>query len=124
MVEKLSPIKRAALKLLDEVKKIVVDDCSDEELACSLVKLHPSSHDEYINPDDYCYYDEACEILHLGYNRAKLKKLCDDYGIENVTIKNRPMGFEKRKILKLRDILEDESKDKSLKKKWHKRIFS
>ena len=96
MYDGLSPVKRAAIAALDSVKKMILTDCSDEDVAKAMVKFHPSSDTDYFNPDDYLNYDEACKILHLGNNRGKLNRLCKKYGIINHSVKNRPLGFRRK----------------------------
>lgn len=103
--DNLSPIKQAALKILDKLKEQVINDCDDEQIAETMVKCHPSSHQEYINPNDYCNADKAMDMLHLGYNRAKFFALTKKYGIKNHKINNQPIGFLKKDIERLKEIL-------------------
>ena len=81
--KQLSPIKRMALAILDNLKVQVMNDCDDSEITESMTKFHPSSNKEYFNPKDYCNADKAMKILHLGYNRNKFFELTKEYGIEN-----------------------------------------
>ena len=104
-LNELSPVKRAAIAALESVKHMVMTDCSDEDVAKAMVKFHPSSDKDYFNPDDYMNYDEACKELRLGNNRGKLNSLCKRYGIKNISVKNRPLGFRRKEILKLKNIL-------------------
>lgn len=119
--EGLSMIKRLALEFLDNLKiKIINNDCDDSEIMEAMTKYHPSVNKEYFNPKDYCNYDEACKILHLSANRAKLRSLCDEYGIECVYIKNRPLGFPKKDIERLAEIQSEEVKKREMKEKKKK----
>lgn len=116
--EGLSMIKRLALEILDNLKiKIINDDCDDSEIMEAMTKYHPSVNKEYFNPKDYCNYDEALKILKLSNNRAKLKQLCDEYGIECVYVKNRPLGFPKKDIERLAEIQSEEIKKRERKEK-------
>jgi vacuolar-type H+-ATPase subunit I/STV1 len=116
--EGLSMIKRLALDFLDNLKiKIINDDCDDSEIMDVMTKYHPSVNKEYFNPKDYCNYDEALKILKLSNNRAKLKQLCDEYGIECVHVKNRPLGFPKKDIERLAEIQSEEIKKRERKEK-------
>ena len=93
-----------ALKLIDTLRdQIVNGECSDEDMQEAIAKFHPSVNKEYYNPNDYCNYDEACNILHLSQNRNKLKHLCDKYGVQCVYIKNRPLGFPRKGILLIKE---------------------
>ena len=100
--DKLSIIKKTALALLDKLKEQVENDCDDEEVAETMTKFHPSSHSEYINPNDYCNADKAMDMLHLGYNRARFFALTKKYGIKNHKINNQPIGFLKKDIERLK----------------------
>lgn len=100
--DKLSIIKKTALALLDKLKEQVVNDCDDEEVAETMTKFHPSSREEYINPNDYCNADKAMDMLHLGYNRSRFFALTKKYGIKNHKINNQPIGFLKKDIERLK----------------------
>lgn len=108
----LSMIKRIAIDLLESIKaKIINNECSDEDIADVMTKFHPSSNKDYYNPKDYCTYDEACKELGIPVtSRVKLRKLCDDYKIECVYIKNRPLGFPIKDIKRLAEILKEKQK--------------
>lgn len=111
-------IQRVALEILDNIReKIVNNECSDDELTQAVTKFHPSVNKDYFNPKDYCNYDEACKILHLSSNRAKLRNLCDEYGIECVYVKNRPLGFPKKDIERLAEVLIEDVKKREKKQK-------
>lgn len=97
----LSPIKRAALSLIDNLKTQVINDCDDEEISESLTKFHPSSNKEYFNPNDYCNADKAMRILHLGYNRNKFFELIKLHNIVNHKVNNAPLGYKVSDIEKL-----------------------
>lgn len=117
----LSMIKRMAVEFLDSLKaKVISPECKEEEIMESMTKYHPSVNKDYFNPNDYCNYDEACKILKLSSNRAKLRSLCDDYGIECVYIKNRPLGFPKKDIERLAELLQEEVKERERKEKRKK----
>jgi vacuolar-type H+-ATPase subunit I/STV1 len=117
----LSMIKRIAVEFLDNLKaRVISNDCNDEDIMQAMAKYHPSVNKEYFNPNDYCNYDEALKILKLSNNRAKLKQLCDEYGIECVHIKNRPLGFPKKDIERLAEILSEDVKKREMKDKRKK----
>ena len=125
--DKQSPTTKAAIGVLEFlIAELKGGKCTEEEISDAMVRFHPSSHGEYINPDDYCNYDEACKILHLGYNRGKLNELCKAYGIKNYSVKNRPMGFKKAEINRLKELLADEVRErekKELRKKGQRKFL-
>lgn len=115
------PIIKMALIMIDNIKQQLINgECDESDIQDAMTKFHSSVNKEYYNPKDYCNYDEACKILHLSSNRAKLRSLCDDYGIECVYIKNRPLGFPIKDIMRLAEILEDEVKQRERKEKKKK----
>lgn len=112
------PIIKMALMMIDDIRQQLIDGrCDESDIQAAMTKFHPSVNKEYYNPKDYCNYDEACKILHLSSNRAKLRSLCNDYGIECVYIKNRPLGFPIKDIIRLSEILEDEVNQRERKEK-------
>lgn len=116
-VKGLSPIKRMALAMLDNLKVQVVNDCDDSEITESMTKFHPSSNKEYFNPKDYCNADRAMKILHLGYNRNKFFELIKEYGIENYKVNNAPLGYKISEIERLDALLKAQNKVIKQKKK-------
>lgn len=102
MNDNLSAVKKAALLLLDKLKEQVVMECDEEELMETLAKCHPSTLEEYINPDDYCNADEAMEMLHLGRNRAKFFELLKRYNVVNHKVNNQPIGYKIKDIKRIR----------------------
>lgn len=99
----LSPIMKSALKVIDTIREQIVNgECDEDNVAKSLVKLHPSSDKEYINPDDYCNADEAMEMLHLGRNRAKFFELLKKYKVKNHKVNNQPIGYKIKDIKRIR----------------------
>ena len=116
-VKGLSPIKRMALAMLDNLKVQVVNDCDDSEITESMTKFHPSSNKEYFNPKEYCNADRAMKILHLGYNRNKFFELIKEYGIENYKVNNAPLGYKISEIERLDALLKAQNKVIKQKKK-------
>lgn len=115
------PIIKLALIMIENIKQQLINgECNEEDVEYAMTKFHPSVNKEYYNPNDYCNYDEACKILHLSANRAKLRSLCDEYGIECVYIKNRPLGFPKKDIERLAEIQSEEVKKREMKEKKKK----
>ena len=113
---KISPIKRAALLLVDKLRDMIMTDCSDEEIATSLVKFNPETYG-YVKEDDFVNYDEALKMLHLSNNRAKLNDLCKFYKIKNIRFNNMPIGFPKKDIEMLARKIQEEYEKKKAKRK-------
>lgn len=98
--EKITPIKRIALSLLDKLKEQIVTDCDDSEVIESLQRFHPETHG-YVKKEDYVTADKAMKILGLGYNRSKFFALMKEHNIINHTINNQHIGFDKKQIIEL-----------------------
>ena len=124
-MEGTTPIKKAALNLLDKLKEQVMTDCSDEEVTEALAKFNPERHG-YFKESDYMNYDQALEYLHLGQNRTKLNELCKSYGIKCTRFNNAPIGFPKKDIVRLGEIFKEEvekRKKKQLRKAGQHRFL-
>lgn len=112
-------IKRVILDLLERVKeKVVNDECSDEDITDALTKFHPQAHG-YVKEDDFVNYDQALKILGLSNNRTKLNQLCKSYGIKNVKFNNASIGFPKKDIERLAEVLKEEQLKRQRNKKKH-----
>lgn len=106
----LSMIKRIAIDLIESIKsKIVNNECSDDDIADAMTKFHPESHG-YVKEDDFVNYDKALKILGLSNNRAKLNQLCKKYGIKNLKFNNASIGFPKKDIERLAEVLKAKQK--------------
>lgn len=109
-------MKEHLLNLIDNIhqnirNKIINNDCDEKDINNALVAFHPSVNKEYFNPKDFCNYDEACKILHISLtNRVKLKSICKQYGVECVYVKNRPLGFPRKDIERIAELMGDEIK--------------
>ena len=112
--EKLSPIKRTALALIDTVRTKIMTDCSEEEIVKSMAKFHPETNG-YFKQDDFVTADKAMRMLHLGQNRNKFFQLTKEYGIENHKISNQNVGFLRKDIEQLYEVLQDEVEERKFK---------
>jgi hypothetical protein len=112
--EKLSPIKRTALALIDTVRTKIMTDCSEEEIVKSMAKFHPETNG-YFKQDDFVTADKAMRMLHLGQNRNKFFQLTKEYGIENHKISNQNVGFLRKDIEQLCEVLQDEVEERKFK---------
>lgn len=102
----LTPISRMALKIVDAIReRLINNECDEEELVNGLNKLNFETSKEYIRPKDYVNADEAMKMLGIGYNRSKFFALTKKYGIVNYTINNQHIGFRKKDIEDLANII-------------------
>lgn len=115
MQEKLSPIKRAALAILDKLKEQVLNDCDEQEIVNTMAKFNPEANG-YFKQDDFVTADKAMRMLHLGQNRNKFFELTKEYGIENHKISNQNVGFLRKDIERLSELLSEDVEKRKFKR--------
>jgi hypothetical protein len=115
MQEKLSPIKRAALAILDKLKEQVLNDCDEQEIVNAMAKFNPETNG-YFKQDDFVTADKAMRMLHLGQNRNKFFELTKEYGIENHKISNQNVGFLRKDIERLSELLSEDVEKRKFKR--------
>jgi hypothetical protein len=115
MQEKLSPIKRAALAILDKLKEQVLNDCDEQEIVNTMAKFNPETNG-YFKQDDFVTADKAMRMLHLGQNRNKFFELTKEYGIENHKISNQNVGFLRKDIERLSELLSEDVEKRKFKR--------
>lgn len=114
MQEKLSPIKRTALALIDRLKEQVLNDCDEQEIVNTMAKFNPETNG-YFKQDDFVTADKAMRMLHLGQNRNKFFELTKEYGIENHKISNQNVGFLRKDIERLSELLSEDVEKRKFK---------
>jgi hypothetical protein len=115
MQEKLSPIKRAALAILDKLKEQVLNDCDEQEIVNTMAKFNPETNG-YFKQNDFVTADKAMRMLHLGQNRNKFFELTKEYGIENHKISNQNVGFLRKDIERLSELLSEDVEKRKFKR--------
>lgn len=115
MQEKLSPIKRAALAIIDKLKEQVLNDCDEQEIVNTMAKFNPEANG-YFKQDDFVTADKAMRMLHLGQNRNKFFELTKEYGIENHKISNQNVGFLRKDIERLSELLSEDVEKRKFKR--------
>ena len=118
--EKLSPIKRMALALLDKLKEQVINGCDEAEIVSTMAKFNPENNG-YFKQDDFVTADKAMKILHLGQNRSRFFQLTKEYGIENHKISNQNIGFLRKDIDRLAELLDDEVREREFRENKKKK---
>ena len=93
----LSPIKKQLfLSLRDGMKRLLSDDCTDEEVAYMIEKTNTQSKG-YFNKESFVNYDEAMRILGIG-NRVTFKAFLDKHGVKMQKVNNKPVGFYRTEV--------------------------
>lgn len=100
----LSPIKKHALSIIDNIREVVLTECDDETIVKTIPKINiPISVG--VKEEDYMSYDDAIKELHIGYNRNKLSELAKQHNIKSHKFRNMPIGFHKDDIARLKEVL-------------------
>jgi hypothetical protein len=100
-----SSIMQYAIKMLKGIiEDIENGECGEAELADAMQRLNSQNKDCF-KEDDFVNYDEAGLLLDLRWNRKRISELCKEYGIKNIRFKNKPIGFRKIEILKLKNMI-------------------
>ena len=115
MQEKLSTIQRAALAILDKLKEQVLNDCDEQEIVNTMAKFNPETNG-YFKQEDFVTADKAMRMLHLGQNRNKFFELTKEYGIENHKISNQNVGFLRKDIERLSELLSEDVEKRKFKR--------
>lgn len=99
-ISNLTPMKKQLFYVLkDGMKRLLSDDCTDEEVAHIVGKINAESRG-YYNESSFVNYDEAMRILKVK-SRETLKDLLDKHKIKQQKIKNTKVGFLRSEVEKL-----------------------
>jgi hypothetical protein len=96
-IDELSPVKRQMFFVLrDGIKRLLSDDCTDEEVAHLIDKTNAESKG-YFTRESFVNYDEAGKMLGIG-NRTTLKATLDRHGVKMQRINNQRVGFLRSEV--------------------------
>ena len=88
--------------LIGLIKKILNNECNEEEVADTMATLKSNADGRYAN-EDLVNYDQAAKILGVSVtNRLRLKSLLDANGIKQVVMHNQRIGFKRSEVMALR----------------------
>lgn len=107
-IDRLPIILRSAVRYMsDAIHNIIYGNCDEEALTDAMATVNSNTTGRYSDAD-LLTYDTACKLLRIPTtNRAKLRKLCDRYGIKQVQIHNHKVGFMRSDILKIKSRMEN-----------------
>ena len=95
-------LRLAVDALVGVIKKILNNECDEDEVTDTMATLNANSDSRYAN-EDLVNYDQAARILGVSVtNRVKLKLLLDLNGIKQVVMHNQRVGFKRSQIMALR----------------------
>ena len=93
-IKSLPLVLRLALStLVSTIKKILNNECNEDEVADTIATLNANADGRYAN-EDLVNYDQAAKILGVSVtNRLRLKSLLDANGVKQVVMHNQRIGF-------------------------------
>ena len=102
-IKSLPLILRIALDtLVGVIKKILNNECNEDEVADTMATLNANANSRYAN-EDLVNYDQAAKILGVSVtNRLRLKSLLDANGVKQVVMHNQKIGFKRSDVMALR----------------------
>ena len=102
-IKSLPLILRIALDtLVGVIKKILNNECDEDEVTDTLATLNANADSRY-SDEDLVNYDQAAKILGLSVtNRIRLKSLLDANGVKQVVMHNQRIGFKRSELMALR----------------------
>ena len=102
-IKSLPLILRLAIDMIVcDIKKIINNECDEDEVADTMATLKANADGRYAN-EDLVNYDQAAKILGVSVtNRIRLKSLLDANGIKKVVMHNQRIGFRRSEVMALR----------------------
>ena len=102
-IKSLPLILRLAIDIIvGVIKKILNNECNEEEVADTIATLNDNADGRYAN-EDLVNYDQAAKILGVSVtNRIRLKTLLDANGVKQVVMHNQRIGFRRSEVMALR----------------------
>ena len=102
-IKSLPLILRIAIDtLVGVIKKILNNECNEDEVADTIATLNANADGRYAN-EDLVNYDQAAKILGVSVtNRLRLKSLLDANGVKQVVMHNQKIGFKRSEVMALR----------------------
>ena len=95
-------LRLAVDTLVGVIKKILNNECDEDEVADTMATFNANANSRYAN-EDLVNYDQAAKILGLSVtNRLRLKSLLDANGVKQVVMHNQKIGFKRSEIMALR----------------------
>ena len=88
--------------LVGIIKKILNNECDEDEVADTMATLKANADSRYAD-EDLVNYDQAAKILGVSVtNRIRLKSLLDANGVKQVVMHNQRIGFRRSEVMALR----------------------
>lgn len=95
-------LRLAVDTLVGVIKKIINNECDEDEVTDTMATLNANTDSRYAN-EDLVNYDQAANILGVSVtNRLRLKSLLDANGVKQVVMHNQRIGFKRSEVMALR----------------------
>lgn len=114
-VSKLPPLFRIVLDtLMRWIRQLIYGECDEGTITNMAGKINASTQG-YVHEDNQVTVDEAMRILGFGQNRVGCINLLRKHGIVNETINNNHIGYNRDKVIALKNKLRKEYDERKLK---------
>lgn len=100
--------------LMRWVRQLIYGECDEDTITNMAGKINASTQG-YVHEDNQVTVDEAMRILGFGQNRVGCINLLRKHGIVNETINNNHIGYNRDKIIALKNKLRKEYDERKLK---------
>ena len=95
-------LRLAVDTLVGIIKKIINNECDEDEVTDTMATLNANADSRYAN-EDLVNYDQAAKMLGVSVtNRLRLKSLLDANGVKQVVMHNQRIGFKRSEVMALR----------------------
>lgn len=95
-------LRLAVDTLVGVIKKILNNECDEDEVTETMATLKANADSRYAN-EDLVNYDQAAKILGVSVtNRIRLKTLLDANCVKQVVMHNQRIGFKRSEVMALR----------------------
>ena len=92
-------LRLAVDTLVGVIKKILNNECDEDEVTDTMATLDANAGGRYAN-EDLVNYDQAAKILGVSVtNRLKLKSLLDANGVKQVVMHNQKRGCKRSEVM-------------------------
>lgn len=115
-ISELPPLFRVVLDtLMRWIRQLIYGECDVETVTDMAGKINASTQG-YVHEDNQVTLDQAMKILGFGQNRVGCVNLLKNHGIINETINNVHIGYNRDKVISLKNKLREDYEKRKVKK--------
>lgn len=115
-ISELPPLFRIVLDtLMRWIRQLIYGECDEGTITDMAGKINASTQG-YVHEDNQVTLDQAMKILGFGQNRVGCVNLLKKHGIINETINNVHIGYNRDKVIALKNKLREDYEKRKVKK--------